>query len=113
VRDRPPAALSIDHGDAADTESVEIGSAAARIWDVIATPERWSESYFETRLRSPDYPKPDSRNAHVYRTRIKADVAARVIHSHPPRLLEETQKGRTFSARRPCVWARWRRSLVH
>jgi hypothetical protein len=52
------------------TESIEIGSTASRIWEGIATPERWSESYLETRLRSLDYPKPDSRNEHVYRTRI-------------------------------------------
>jgi carbon monoxide dehydrogenase subunit G len=81
------------------TESVEIASPAAQVWAVLATPERWSEGYLETRLRSPDYPGPDSRNDHVYRTRIKEDVAARVIHSDPPRLLEEAQKGRTFSRR--------------
>jgi carbon monoxide dehydrogenase subunit G len=81
------------------TESVEIGSPAAQVWEVLATPERWSEGYVETRLRSPDYPNSDSRNDHVYRTRINEDVAARVIHSDPPRLLEEAQKGRTFSRR--------------
>jgi Polyketide cyclase / dehydrase and lipid transport len=81
------------------TDSVEIGSPAARVWEVLATPERWSEGYLETRLRSPDYPNPDSRNDHVYRTRIKEDVAARVIRSEPPRLLEEAQRGRTFSRR--------------
>lgn len=77
-------------------ESIEIGSSASRVWEVIATPERWSEGYVETRLRSPDYQNPDSRNDHVYRTRIKEDVAARVIRSEPPTLLEEAQKGRTF-----------------
>lgn len=50
-------------------------------------------------MRSPDYPNPDSRIDHVYRTRIKEDVVARVIHSPRPRLLEEAQKGRTFSRR--------------
>jgi hypothetical protein len=75
------------------TESVEIGSPAARVWEVLATPERWSEGYLETRLRSPDYPNPDSRNDHVYRTRIKEDVAARVIRSEPPRRLEEAKRG--------------------
>lgn len=78
------------------TESVEIGSPTAQVWEVLATPERWSEGYLETRLHSPDYPNTDSRNDHVFRTRIKEDVAARVIHSEPPRLLEEAQKGRTF-----------------
>jgi hypothetical protein len=34
------------------TESIEIGSAASRIWEMIARPERWSGGYFETRLRS-------------------------------------------------------------
>jgi carbon monoxide dehydrogenase subunit G len=81
------------------TESVEIGSPAAQVWEVLATPERWSEGYVGTRLRSPDYPNSDSRNDHVYRTRINEDVSARVIHSDPPRLLEEAQKGRTFSRR--------------
>jgi carbon monoxide dehydrogenase subunit G len=81
------------------TESVEIASPVAQVWEVLATPERWSEGYLETRSRSPDYPNIDSRNDHVYRTRIKEDVAARVIHSDPPRLLEEAQKGRTFSRR--------------
>jgi hypothetical protein len=75
------------------TESVEIDSAAAQVWEVLATPESVSEGYLETRLRSPDYPNTDSRNDHVYRTRIKEDAAARVIHSDPPRLLEEAQKG--------------------
>jgi carbon monoxide dehydrogenase subunit G len=81
------------------TESVEIASPAAQVWEVLATPERWSEGYLETRSRSPDYPNTDSRNDHIYRTRIKENVAARVIHSDPPTLLEEAQKGRTFSRR--------------
>jgi hypothetical protein len=50
-------------------------------------------------LRSTDHPNPDSRNAHVYRTRVKEDVVALVIDSDPPRLLEEAQKGTTFSRR--------------
>ena len=75
------------------TETIEIAAPAARVFEVIATPERWSEGYLETRLRSPDYPNPDSRNDHVYRTRIKEDVAARVIRSEPPRRLEEAKRG--------------------
>jgi carbon monoxide dehydrogenase subunit G len=81
------------------TESIEIGSPAAQVWEVLAAPERWSEGYLETRLRSPDYPNTDSRNNHVYRTRIKEDVAVGVIQSDPHRLIEEAQKGRTFSRR--------------
>ena len=50
-------------------------------------------------MRSPDYPNPDSRNDHVYRTRIREDVAARAVHSDPPRLFEQAQKGKTFSRR--------------
>jgi hypothetical protein len=65
------------------TESVEIDSAAAQVWEGLATPESVSEGYLETRLRSPDYPNPDSRNDHVYRTRIREDVAARAIPLQP------------------------------
>jgi hypothetical protein len=79
------------------TESIEIRSPATRVWEVLATPERWSEGYLETRSRSPDYPEPDTHNDHVYRTRIKEDVEARVIRAEAPNLLEEAQKGRTFS----------------
>jgi hypothetical protein len=81
------------------TESTEIGSPPPRVWERLAEPERWSEGYLATRFRSPDYPKPDPRNDHVYRTRIREDVDVRVIHSEPPTLLEEAQRGRTFSRR--------------
>ena len=84
------------------TQSVVIGSPAAQVWQVLATPERWSEGYLETCLRSPDYPNPDSPNDHVYPTRIREDVAARAIHSDPPGPLEEAQKGKTFSRRMRC-----------
>ena len=81
------------------TETIEIAAPAARVFEVIATPERWSEGYLETRLRSPHYPRPESRNDHVYRTRIRENVAARVISCEPPRLLGEAQRGRPFSRR--------------
>jgi len=51
-----------------------------------------------SRFRSPDYPKPDSRSDRVYRTRIRDDVDVRVIHSEPPRLLEEAQRGKDVVA---------------
>jgi hypothetical protein len=49
--------------------------------------------------RSPDYPRPDSRDDRVYRSRIRENVAARVVSCEPSRLLEEPQRGRTFSRR--------------
>jgi len=81
------------------TESIEIGSAASRIWEMIARPERWSGGVPRDAPALPDYPKPDSRNNHIYLTRIKEDVAARAIRSQPPTLLEEARKERTFSRR--------------
>jgi hypothetical protein len=79
---------------------------AARVFEVIATPERWSEGYLETRLRSPDYPRPESRNDRGYRTRIRENAAARVISCEPSRLLEEAQRNGPSPA--PCAtgWSR-------
>lgn len=34
------------------TESIEIASATARVWELIAAPERWSEGYRRTSLRA-------------------------------------------------------------
>lgn len=66
---------------------------------MLVLPERWSEGYLETRDRSPDYPAPDSRNDHLYHTQMREEVAARVISSQEPALLEEAQRGKTFSRR--------------
>lgn len=59
---------------------------------MIARPERWSGGIPRDAPALPDYPKPDSRNNHIYLTRIKEDVAARAIRSQLPTLLEEARK---------------------
>jgi carbon monoxide dehydrogenase subunit G len=81
------------------SDSVEIARPAEEVWPVLGAPERWSQGYLETRHRSPGYPGPDTRNDHVYRTRIREEVKTRVIHSEAPTLLEEAQRGKTFSRR--------------
>ena len=53
------------------SESVEIGRPAEEVWRLLGEPERWAEGYVETRSRSPDYPGPNSRNNHVFRTQMK------------------------------------------
>jgi hypothetical protein len=55
------------------------------------------EGYLETRSRSEDYPGPDTRDDHLYRTRRKEEVDARVTRSEAPTVLEEDQEGKTFS----------------
>jgi hypothetical protein len=75
------------------TERIQIASAASGIWEVIATPERWSGGLPRNAPALADRTKPASRNNHVYRTQIKEDVAARVIPSEPPTPLEEAQNG--------------------
>jgi hypothetical protein len=60
-------------------------------------PERWFEGYLETRSRSEDYPGPHTRDDHLYRTRRKEEVDARVTRSDAPTVLEEDQEGKTFS----------------
>lgn len=49
--------------------------------------------------RSPGYPAPDTRNDHLYRTRIKEEVEVRVTRAEAPTLLDETQQGKTFARR--------------
>jgi hypothetical protein len=56
-------------------------------------------TYLETRSRSPEYPAPDTRNDHLYRTRMKEAVEVRVTRSEAPTLLEETQQARTLARR--------------
>ena len=51
----------------------------------------------ETRSRSADYPGPDTRDDHVYRTRRKEQVDARVTRSEAPSVLEEDLEGKTFA----------------
>jgi uncharacterized protein YndB with AHSA1/START domain len=81
------------------SETIEISRPPEQVWELLASPERWFEGYVETRARSSGYPGPDTRNDHVYRTRMKEDVSARVVRSEAPTVLEEQQEGKTFSRR--------------
>jgi Polyketide cyclase / dehydrase and lipid transport len=78
------------------SESIDIGRPPEAVWRVLATPERWFDGYLETRSRSPEYPGPETRDDHLFRTRMKEEVAARVTRSEAPTVLEEDQEGRTF-----------------
>ena len=79
------------------SESIDIARPPEDVWRAIGTPERWFEGYLETRTRSADYPGPDTRDDHLYRTRRREEVDARVTRSEPPSVLEEDQEGKTFS----------------
>jgi uncharacterized protein YndB with AHSA1/START domain len=79
------------------SEIIDIERPPEDVWRAIGTPERWFEGYLETRSRSEDYPGPDTRDDHLYRTRRKEDVDARVTRSEAPTVLEEDQQGKTFS----------------
>jgi uncharacterized protein YndB with AHSA1/START domain len=79
------------------SESIDIERPPEEVWRAISTPERWFEGYLETRSRSAEYPGPDTRDDHLYRTRMKEEVEARVTRSEPPTVLEEDQAGKTFS----------------
>jgi uncharacterized protein YndB with AHSA1/START domain len=79
------------------SESIDIARPSVDVWRAIGTPERWFEGYLETRSRSADYPGPGTRNDHLYRTRRKEEVNARVTRSEAPSVLEEDQDGKTFS----------------
>jgi uncharacterized protein YndB with AHSA1/START domain len=81
------------------TETVDIKRSPEDVWRVVGEPERWFQGYLETRSRSPGYPGPDTRNDHLYRTRIKEEVQVQVTRSDAPTLLEETQEGKTFARR--------------
>jgi uncharacterized protein YndB with AHSA1/START domain len=79
------------------SEIIDIERPPEDVWRAIGTPERWFEGYLETRSRSEDYPGPDTRDDHLYRTRTKEEVDARVTRSEAPTVLEEDQRGKTFS----------------
>jgi uncharacterized protein YndB with AHSA1/START domain len=81
------------------SETVDIKRPAGEVWRVLGQPERWFEGYLETRARSPEYPAPDTRNDHLYRTRMREEVEVRVTRADAPTLLEETQHGKTFARR--------------
>jgi uncharacterized protein YndB with AHSA1/START domain len=79
------------------SESIDIARPLEDVWRAIGTPERWFDGYVETRSRSADYPGPDTRDDHVYRTRRKEQVDARVTRSQAPSVLEEDLEGKTFA----------------
>ncbi len=79
------------------SESIEIERPPADVWRALGTPERWFEGYLEPRLRSEGYPGPGTHDDHLYRTRRKEEVGARVTRSEAPSVLEEDQEGKTFS----------------
>ena len=79
------------------SKSIEIEQPPETVWQALATPERWFDGYLETRWRSPEYPGPETRDDHLFRTRMREEVEARVTRSEAPTVLEEDQKGRTFS----------------
>jgi uncharacterized protein YndB with AHSA1/START domain len=79
------------------SETIDIARPPQEVWQAIATPERWFDGYLETRSRSADYPAPDTRDDHLYRTRGKEQVDTKVTRSEVPNVLEEDQEGQTFS----------------
>jgi uncharacterized protein YndB with AHSA1/START domain len=81
------------------SESIKIARQPEQVWRRLIEPERWLEGYVRTRSRSPEYPKPSTRNDFVFHTRMDEDVAAQVLRAEAPTLLEERQTGRTFKRR--------------
>jgi uncharacterized protein YndB with AHSA1/START domain len=79
------------------SETIDIARPPEDVWRAIGAPEDWFEGYLETRERSADYPGPETRDEHLYRTRRKEEVDARVTRSEPPNVLEEDQQGKTFA----------------
>ena len=79
------------------SESIDIERSPEDVWRAIGRPERWFEGYLESRTRSADYPGPDTRDDHLYRTRRQEQVDSHVTRSEAPSVLEEDQEGKTFS----------------
>jgi uncharacterized protein YndB with AHSA1/START domain len=79
------------------SESIDIERPPEAVWSALATPELWFDGYLESRSRSPEYPGPETRDAHLFRTRMREEVESRVTRSEPPAVLEEDQEGKTFS----------------
>jgi uncharacterized protein YndB with AHSA1/START domain len=79
------------------SESIEIERPPEDVWRAIGAPERWFAGYVETHSRSADYPRPGTRDAHLYHTRRNEEVETRVTRSEAPSVLEEDQEGQTFS----------------
>jgi hypothetical protein len=53
------------------SDTVDVKRPPGEVWGVLGQPERWFEGYLETRSRSAQYPAPDTRTNHLYRTRIR------------------------------------------
>jgi uncharacterized protein YndB with AHSA1/START domain len=79
------------------SESIDIARPPEDVWRAISTPERWFEGYLETRMRSADYPGLNTHDDHLYRTRRREEVDARVTRSEAPSVLEQDEEGKTFS----------------
>ena len=79
------------------SHSIDIARPPEDVWRTISRPEQWFEGYLETRSRSAEYPAPGTSDDHLFRTRMKEEVVARVTHSEAPNVLEEDQEGKTFS----------------
>lgn len=79
------------------SETIDIARPPEDVWRAIGTPELWFDGYLETSSRSEDYPAPDTRDEHLYRTRRKERVDTHVTRSEAPIVLEEDQEGQTFS----------------
>ena len=79
------------------SETIDIARPPEDVWRAIGMPERWFDGYLETSSRSADYPAPDTRDDHLYRTRRKERVDTRVTRSEAPSVLEEDQEGQSFT----------------
>src|ERR671910_467478 len=73
------------------SESIDIARPPEAVWRTIATPERWFDGYLETRSRSPEYPGPQTRDEHLFRTRIKEE--GRAFSRHLRYSLESSNGG--------------------
>jgi uncharacterized protein YndB with AHSA1/START domain len=80
------------------SKTVDINRPPEEVWRVLGEPERWFEGYLETRSRSAEYPASDTRNDHLYRTRMREEVAVRVTRVRGADSPRGNQQGRTFAA---------------
>jgi uncharacterized protein YndB with AHSA1/START domain len=79
------------------SESIAIERPPEEVWRAISTPERWFEGYLEPGSRSAESLALGADDDHLFRTRMKEEVKARVTRSEAPSVLEEDQEGKTFS----------------
>jgi uncharacterized protein YndB with AHSA1/START domain len=83
------------------SQTIDIERPPEDVWRAIGTAERWFEGYLVTRSRSEGYPGPGTHDDHLYRTRRKEEVGARVTRSEAPSVLEEDPEGKTYSCATP------------